>query len=387
MDRSVTAANIELRERKRHVKGSADFLMVALTVGLVIFGIIMVFSASYYTSIHKFDNPYHFLKRHLVWAFGGAVLMFITSRVPYKAYRPLASTFLIVSFILLLLIFTPLGIEINNARRWLGIENFPITVMPGEIAKMSLIIFVAAFLSKKPRRIHSLTQGVLPLLLIAGVFAALIVKQPNLSTAITVVGIVIAMMFVAGLRIRHLFGIFILSAGGVFLLVFSGIAKHWKDRLTTFMDPFADSIGDGYQVVQSLIGIGSGGFLGKGLGRSVQKSLYLPEPQNDFISTIIGEEFGFLGLFIMIIVYIMLVWRCIKVCIDAPDQFSLLLGSGITCMIALQMAMNIAVVTSSMPATGVTLPFISYGGNALLLFMGSMGIMINISKASEKMKT
>ena len=128
--------------------------------------------------------------------------------------------------------------------------------------------------------------------------------------------------------------------------------------------------------MQSLIGIGSGGFLGKGLGRSVQKSLYLPEPQNDFISTIIGEEFGFLGLFIMIIVYIMLVWRCIKVCIDAPDQFSLLLGSGITCMIALQMAMNIAVVTSSMPATGVTLPFISYGGNALLLFMGSMGIMI-----------
>ncbi len=372
--------------RKRR-SNSADFLLIVLTMALVIFGIIMVFSASYYTSIHKFDTPYHFLKRHMVWAFGGTILLFLASRVPYKIYRAPATLFLAVSFVLLLLIFTPIGMELNNARRWLGIEGIPVTIMPGELAKISIIIFVAAFLSRNPKRVQSLGGGVLPLLMIAGVFAALIIKQPNLSTALTVVGIVISMMFIAGLKISHLIGIFTLSTAGVLALVFSDIARHWKGRLVTFLDPFTDSMGEGYQVVQSLIGIGSGGFFGKGLGHSVQKSLYLPEPQNDFISTIIGEEFGFLGLLIMIVIYMMLVWRCVKVCIGAPDSFSLLLAGGITTMIALQMVMNIAVVTSSMPATGVTLPFVSYGGNALLLFMGSMGIMINISKASSKSET
>ena len=193
-------------------------------------------------------------------------------------------------------------------------------------------------------------------------------------------------MFLAGLQWKYIIGAGIAGSAGIAGLVLVGDkigAAHWKDRVTSFMDPFADALGDGFQVVQSLLALGSGGLFGLGLGKSIQKNLYLPEPQNDFIIAIIGEELGFVGLSLLMLVYAVLIWRCFHICLNAPDRFGMLLAGGITIMLGLQVVLNLAVVTSSMPPTGIALPFISYGGNALWILMGSMGIILNISRRSN----
>lgn len=362
-----------------------DFLIILLVTALVIFGVVMVFSASYYYSINDSGTPYGYLKKQGAFAIVGFFLMAITTKLDYHIYKRLSIIILIVSFVLLLLLFTPLGHTVNNATRWILL--WKLTIMPGEIAKIAVIVFTAAYLSSNPKLILSFKRGVLPLLVIMCVFGALIVKQPNLSTAITVCGIIVGIMFLAGLQWKYLIGAGIVGAGGVTAIILAGDAiggGHWKARITSFMDPFADALNSGFQVVQSLLALGTGGLFGLGLGKSIQKNLYLPEPQNDFIMAIIGEELGFIGVLVLMIVYAVLVWRCFHISLNAPDRFGMLLSGGITIMIGLQVLINVAVVTSSMPATGITLPFVSYGGNALWLFMGSAGILLNISKQSTQ---
>ena len=361
---------------------SGDFWLMLFTLMLVLFGLIMVFSASYYSSISQDGNPYSYLVRHGAWVVFGLVAMAFGALFDYRKYKKCALPILIVSVILLVLVLTPLGQTTNGATRWIKVG--PVTLMPGEIAKIAAIIFVAWFLSEDASRIKSLKIGILPLLGIIAVYGALIVKQPNLSTAITVCGIIIAMMLVAGLKWRY-----VATAGGIGVVGILSIVifmkdTYWYNRLTSFTDPFQDALGDGYQAVQSLLALGSGGLFGVGLGKSVQKNLYLPEPQNDFIIAIIGEELGFIGVLLLMAAYLVLIWRCVHICINAPDRFSMLLASGITAMLAIQVILNIAVVTSSMPPTGIILPFVSYGGNALLIFTGAMGIMLNISHHSAK---
>jgi cell division protein FtsW len=369
------------RIRARKMK-SGDFVLVILTLGLVIFGIIMVFSASYYNSINDAGNPYSYLIKDIVWAGMGLCLMLFTAVVDYRIYGKLAKPILVISIVLLVLLFTPLGIERNYATRWLGVGG--ITIMPGEISKMAAIIFVSWFLSRDSNLIKSFSKGVLPLLILCGVYGGLIINQPNLSTAITVCIIIIGIMFVAGINWFYLVGLIGSGALGIGALIITNPDSHWMKRLTSFMDPFADPLNTGYQVVQSLLALGSGGLFGLGLGKSIQKNLYLPEPQNDFIFAIIGEELGFIGCLILIICYIVLVWRGIHIALNAADFFGTLMAAGISIMIGVQVLLNIAVVTSSMPATGVTLPFVSYGGNALMLFMGSVGILLNISRHSAE---
>lgn len=226
----------------------------------------------------------------------------------------------------------------------------------------------------------------LPLFAVAGVFGFLILKQPNMSTAITVVGIIFLMMFVAGWNWKVFVGTIIAGIAGILGIIIANPDSHWASRLTSFLDPFADPLGEGFQVVQSLMALGSGGLFGVGLGKSIQKNLYLPEPQNDFILAIIGEELGFIGILCLIAVYLIFIWRGVHIALNAPDHFGMLLASGIVIMVAVQVVLNIAVVTSSMPATGVILPFVSYGGNALLIFMGCTGILLNISRHEAKVK-
>lgn len=361
---------------------SGDFLLMLFTLMLVIFGVIMVFSASYYYSISQDGSAYSYLRRHGLWAiFGLAALMF-GAIVDYRKYKKWAIPALIGSVVLLVLIFTPLGHTANFATRWIAIG--PITLMPGELAKLAAILFTAWYLSEDMSRISSFTRGILPLLAIMGVLAGLIIKQPNLSTAITVCGIIVSMMLVAGMRWLYFWGAAGAGIAGIAGIVLFMKDSYWYTRLTSFRDPFADPLNEGYQAVQSLLALGSGGLTGVGLGKSVQKNLYLPEPQNDFILAIIGEELGFLGLLLLITVYCLFIWRGIHIAINAPDQFGLLLASGIVLMVAIQVILNIAVVTSSMPATGINLPFISYGGNALLIFMFSAGILVNISRHEAK---
>lgn len=356
--------------------------MVLVMMGLVIFGIIMVFSASYYSSISETGDAFAYLKDDIKWALAGLILFLITSKLNYTWYKPMAPLMLLASIVLLGLIFTPLGVTRHYATRWLGVGN--LTLMPGEVTKIFAIIFVAWFLSRNPGRIRSFFGGVLPLLLLCGIYFVMIIKQPNLSTAITVCLIIVGMMFVAGLNILYLITVGVLGAGGIMALILTDEDGYWIKRLTDFRDPFIDPLGAGWQVRQSLLALGSGGFFGQSLGNSIQKSLYLPESQNDFILAIIGEELGFIGCLILIICYIILIWRGTTIAVNAPDMFGTLIASGITIMLAVQVILNIAVVTSSMPPTGITLPFISYGGNALLLFMGSFGILLNISKNSRK---
>ena len=222
--------------------------------------------------------------------------------------------------------------------------------------------------------------------MIMGIFAVLIVKQPNLSTAITVCGIVVCMQLVAGMNWGYIAFLVGLGVAGVAGLFTYAADSYWVSRITSFLDPFADAAGEGYQVVQSLLALGSGGLFGVGIGKSVQKSLYLPEPQNDFILAIIGEELGFIGVLALRFVYCLFIWRGAKIAINAPDQCGLLLASGIVLMVAIQVILNVAVVTSSMPPTGINLPFVSYGGNALLMFMFASGVLLNISRQIAKEK-
>lgn len=363
---------------------SGDFWLMLFTLMLVLFGLIMVFSASYYSSISQDGNPYGYLVRHGAWVVFGLVAMAFGALFDYRKYKKWALPILIISVILLVLVLTPLGQTTNGATRWIKVG--PVTLMPGEIAKIAAIIFVAWFLSEDASRIKSLKRGILPLLGIIAVYGALIVKQPNLSTAITVCGIIIAMMLVAGLKWRY-----VATAGGIGVVGILSIVifmkdTYWYNRLTSFTDPFQDALGDGYQAVQSLLALGSGGLFGVGLGKSVQKNLYLPEPQNDFILAIIGEELGYIGVLLLIALYCLFIWRGIHIALNAPDQFGLLLASGIVLMVAIQVILNIAVVTSSMPPTGINLPFISYGGNALLIFMFSAGVLLNISRHGLKVQ-
>lgn len=361
----------------------SDFVIIAAVTILVIFGVVMVFSASYYKSINDSGSPYSYLTKQAFFALSGFVIMGVCSWLDYHIWRRMSVLILIASIVMLVLVFTPLGREEGGATRALYIG---FTVMPGEISKIAVIIFTAAYLASDPKIILSFRRGVLPLLVLMGVVAGLIIKQPNLSTAITVCGIIAGIMFLAGLQWKYVIGAGIAGICGVFGLIKIGDqigAEHWGKRFTSFLDPFADAAGDGYQIVQSLLALGSGGLFGLGLGKSIQKNLYLPEPQNDVIAAIIGEELGFVGLLLLLLIYIVLIWRCFHVCLNAPDRFGMLLAGGVTIMIGLQVVLNLAVVTSSMPPTGISLPFISYGGNALWIFMASAGMVLNVSRQSK----
>lgn len=358
---------------------SGDFPLLLLTLGLVIFGIIMVFSSSYYYSISRHGTPFDYLKKDIEWAVLGTALMLFFAVFDYRKLRKCAIPILAIAFFLLIIVLIPgVGTTRNGATRWIDLGGF--TIMPGEIAKLAVVIFTAAFLSKKPKRIKSLLNGIMPLLLICAVLGGLIMEQPNLSTAITVIAIVIIMMLVAGLSWAWIVGFGAVGVAGIFGILTVGKDTEWYERLTSFADPFRDALGEGYQVTQSLMALGSGGLFGVGLGKSIQKNLYLPEPQNDFILAIIGEEIGYIGIILLITAYLLFIWRGLHIALNAADQFGMLLASGITSMIAIQVILNVAVVTSSMPPTGITLPFVSYGGNALLIFMSAAGILLNISR-------
>jgi cell division protein FtsW len=367
---------------KNTEKKQVDFTIIVVTVILVVFGIMMVTSSSYYSSINEDGTPYRYLIRELIWVGSGGILMWIGAILDYHIYQKFGWLLLAVSVLMLILVLTPLGLERNNAQRWIGVGE--ITIMPGEVAKISAILFVAWFLSKKEEVILSFKNGILPLFIIMGVYAGLVMMQPNMSTAIIICIIILGMMFVAGLKWRYLFSLGVIGAAGGAFLIFSDESGYRMKRVVSFLDPFADPLDTGYQVVQSLMALGSGSLFGLGPGKSIQKNLYLPEPQNDFILAIIGEELGYIGILALMICFMVLVYRGILTSIKAPDRFGMLVASGITIMLGVQVLLNVAVVSSSMPPTGVTLPFISYGGNAMWLFMGSMGILLNISRSSSE---
>ena len=366
------------KQKPKRVMRGGDFWLVALVFGLVVFGIVMVFSASYYYSISHEGSPYYYLIRDMIFAVFGTVLFMVGAVVDYHKWRKWSIPALLLSIVLLCILLVPslpFVVELNGQARWIGVG--PVTIMPGEIAKAAVILCAATWLSRKPNMILKVGEGILPMLALMGVVGGLIGIN-NAITAATVAAIIMGMMFVAGMRLKYLFGL--IGIGGAAIAGLVILEPYRMKRVISFLDPFADPRGAGYQVVQGLLALGSGGLFGKGLGRSVQKTLYLPEPQNDFILAIIGEEIGYIGLLLLLLAYMLLIWRCVHISMNAPDLFGTLLGSGITIMLAVQVVLNVMVVTSLAPPTGIILPFVSWGGNALMIFMGAMGIMLNISR-------
>ena len=364
-------------------KKSIDLTLLIVTFMLVSIGVIMVFSASYSFAMSNMGDGTYFLRRVIMWAAIGIILMAVCSFINYRLWKKIAIILLVVSFLLLILVLTPLGTEINNAQRWIHIAGFSLT--PAELAKFSLIIYLAASLEKKKDLLHRFDQGILPYLLIAGTMFFLIFKQPDFSTSLVIVFITMLMLFIAGIRFSHFVIMAMTGTGAVaaFLgyILLSGQGYKTR-RLTAYLDPWSDPSDTGLQAIQSLLAIGSGGVLGKGIGMSIQKHLHLPEPHNDFIFSIIAEELGFLGGIFVLILFALFIWRCTVIAVNAPDQFGCLISAGLAGLVAVQVIINVGVATSLLPVTGIPLPFISFGGNSLVVLMALTGIVLNISKKS-----
>ena len=367
--------------KNRRLGKPVDFYIFIFTLILIAIGLVMVFSASTPAAKNQFNDIYHYLRQQLIAFAIGFVAMITASFIDYKVYRKAAFWIFGAAFILICLVLFPgIGTVYNNARRWITIGGFDL--QPSEIYKFAIIVLFSRLLTEEKIKTEKFIKGYLVYIGILIISAALLILEPHLSGTIIVMSLGLVLLFAGGAKIWHLL-LTIILGGGALVAVSYYIEYMWT-RVITWLDPFAYAQGEGYQVVQSLYAIGSGGLLGKGAGKSMQKFLYIPEPQNDFIFAILAEELGFLGVAVVIILFFLLLYRGIKTAADCPDKFGGLLATGITSLIFIQAVLNIAVVTGSLPATGISLPFFSAGGTGLVMFMGEIGILLNISRSRGK---
>ena len=366
-----------------------DFTLCIIIFLLLALGIIMVLSASAPSSLARTGNSYTYVIKQAVFAGIGIVLMFFISKIDYRIYKNFYKIAYWASLIALVSVAIPgIGVSVKGATRWLdlGFGSF----QPSELAKIGLIIFYAGYLTEHKDDLGFFWKGCIKsFCYLIPPIAILFFLQDHLSASVVIVAIISIMMIMAGTKLKLFLSIgitggSIAAAGMLLLATLTDKGSFRLARLTTFLDPWADPTGDGWQVIQGLYAIGSGGLFGVGLGQSKQKYLYIPEPHNDFIFAIIAEELGFIGCLAVITLFAIFVWRGILTAMKAPDSFGSLLAVGITSLVGIQAIINIAVVTSSMPATGMSLPFFSYGGTALVILLCSMGILLNISRSKSK---
>ncbi len=350
-----------------------DIFLLSVILFLVFIGVVMVFSASAIVSHEKFDTSYLFLVKQLIWTVMGAFLMLVLARVDYNKLQRFSRPLMVFSFGLLVLV---LLIESGEIKRWLkfGMMSF----QPSEMAKICLILYVADALDRKGSKLQDFRKGLLPILIVTAIFLALIYAEPDLGTAVILGLVILAMMFMGGVRLSHLLSLVLVSLPLLYFAVFH--VGYRRERILTFINPWADAQRIGYQIVQALLALGSGGFFGKGLGASRAKLFFLPEPYTDFIFSIIGEELGFLGASLIIFLFVIIAWRGLRIATRAPNQFGNLLAAGITFLITFQAVLNISIVTACLPTKGITLPFLSYGGSSLVFSLVAVGILLNISR-------
>lgn len=364
--------------KTRLTKQGYDSGFLVAVILLLVLGLLMVFSASYPYAYYSLDDGFYFIKKQLIIAIGGTIAMIFTANFDYRKYKKLALPILGVSILLLILVVV-IGKDINGAKRWLGVGSF--TFQPSEIAKLGLIIFFATSLENIKDKIKELGYLV-RYWLIMGLFMGLLLLEPHFSVCIIIGLTLVIMLLVAGARVRHFSILVVPAVIGVILII--ALAPYRLQRWTTFLDPMSDPLGAGWQIIQSLYAIGSGGLFGLGFGNSRQKFLYISEPQNDFIFSIICEELGLIGALAILVLFAILFWRGLKIAVSAPDTFGSLLVTGIISLVGVQTILNIAVVTSSIPTTGIPLPFFSAGGSSLLFLMAAMGIVLNVSKYKKQ---
>ncbi|QWU13466.1 cell division protein FtsW [Paenibacillus sophorae] len=379
-------------------KGTPDFQLLILTLLLAGFGLIMVFSSSSALTLvdKKFGHdPLYFLKKQIIWAVLGTVVMFVSMNIPYTKFKKWYAPLFVITLVLLLFVATTEGI--NGASSWMSIGG--LGIQPTELAKLSIILYLAALITKKGERLRDLKTGYIPVMVIVGIVAGLIMLQPDLGSCIILVATSGLVIFAGGASLKHILasiGLLILGVGLVLgaKMMIDSLSPHTEQaaankdyrqgRIEAFIDPFQDPDGAGYNIRQSLTALGEGGLGGSGIGKGVQKLHYLPYPYTDFIFAVIGEELGFAGTLLFLLVYLYFIWRGILVALRCKDPFGTLIGIGVMGLIAIQAFVNIGGVTKTIPLTGVTLPFISYGGSSLLVTMLSMGIMLNISRESAR---
>ena len=366
-----------------------DYILFITVLILLSLGVIMVLSASAPSALSETGKSYTYFVRQFIFAIIGIGIMLFISKIDYRFYKKYYWLVYAVSVLVLLLVLIPgLGREVNGATRWIGIPGLG-QFQPSEITKIGLIIFYAGYLSDHKSELKDFWRGfVKPLAFLLPPIAILYLVQNHLSVCLVIAAITAVMMLMAGCRLLHFIAAGLVGVAGIVIMLIKGQTSEsssfrW-DRIVTFFDPWSDATGTGYQMVQSLYAIGSGGLFGVGLGNSTQKYLYIPEPQNDFIFAIVAEELGFVGCVAIIALFGIFVWRGIVIAMKAPDMFGSLLAVGVTTLVAVQAIINIAVVTASIPTTGMALPFFSYGGTALVILLASVGILLNISRAGSK---
>lgn len=353
--------------------------LILCVILLVAIGFIFVYSASMYSAELNYGDKFYFLKKQIIGAIVGTIALILMANIDYNILNKYKIPILIVSSILLALVFIPgLGVSNYGAQRWIKMPGF--TIQPSEIAKFGFVIFSAGYLSKNGDVVGTF-KGILPVLVAGGLTCALIILEPNMSITICVLLVMFIMLFVGGAKIKHFL---ILSVpvilAGVLLII---IEPYRMERLVAFINPWANPQGEGYQLIQSLYGLSAGGLFGVGIFNSRQKYLFLPFSESDFIFSIIGEELGFAGCLLVILIFALLIYLGIKIAMQAPNRFGCFLATGIVAIIGSQVLINIAVVSASIPPTGVPLPFISAGSTALVVFMASIGILLNIHKQSQ----
>ncbi|SER63780.1 stage V sporulation protein E [Salipaludibacillus aurantiacus] len=359
------------------VRTTPDLILVVVTVILVIIGSMMVYSASAVWAEYRFQDPYFFLKRQLIFVGVGLAAMFVTVQVDYWRLKQMAHIILWICFALLVIVLIPgVGLVRGGAQSWLGVGAF--SIQPSEFMKLAMILFLAKYVSENQKYITSWKKGLVPALSLVFIAFGLIMLQPDLGTGAVMVFTCVLIIFVAGARISHF-----MFLGGIGAIGFVGLivsAPYRLQRITSFLDPWQDPLGSGFQIIQSLFAIAPGGILGLGFGHSRQKYFYLPEPQTDFIFAILAEELGFLGGSFVLLCFAVLLWRGLRIALHAPDLFGTLFATGIIGMIAIQVMINIGVVIGLMPVTGITLPLLSYGGSSLTLMLTTIGVLLNISR-------
>ena len=369
-------------------RGPIDLPFCLLVLMLMGVGLVMLLSASFPSAYYDNDDPIKYFRQQGVFAIAGVAAMLFIGKINYQRFRGAAKPLLYLSIVLLVLVIipgNPIALTRNHATRWLGIRNTSFQFQPSEVAKMAVVLYFSDTISKKKAKMNTTRYGVAPYLLILGVLSLLMMLEPHLSGTVLILSAGAVLMLVGGINLTWVAAA-VAGAGGIAFLMFSGVIKYGQSRLAMWQNPWLDPRGDGYQLVQSLLSIGSGGLWGVGLGRSMQKFLYLPEEHNDFIFAIVCEELGLIGATIIMLLFAALILRGYWIALHARDRFGSLLVVGVTTLIAMQTFLNIGVVTGLLPTTGISLPFFSYGGTALMIQLAEMGIVLSVSRQMKPTK-
>ena len=379
------------KQQNKELNNSFDFILFITVLLLLALGIIMVLSASSPSSLATTGSSYTYVLKQILSAGIGIGAMIVLSKIDYKTYARFYKVAFLMSILILLLVLVPgLGRTVNGARRWI---NLPIvsSFQPSELTKIGVIVFFAAYLTKHRDELKHIWKGFgKPIIyFVLPIVGVLLTVQSHLSASLVIIAVASIMMIVAGCRVSHFLSLGLLggTAGGIGMYILAkvyNVGTYRLQRLTSFLNPWADAQDSGWQIIQSLYAIGSGGVFGVGLGDSKQKYLYISEPHNDFIFAVLAEELGFIGCLGVILLFGIFIWRGIIIAMKAPDMFGSLLATGITALIGIQAIINIAVVTSSIPVTGMALPFFSYGGTSLIILLCAVGVLLNISRQANK---